>query len=347
MVNYGMYTFPNLLSDLGNSAWLQPFAFGVLGSLILWVMIKLCERFPTDQLFIINEKVLSKPIGKVINSFIVIYGLMMVTNIASNYLRLVQVLALEHITLYGAGLSFYVVIATIVQGGIKLIARFCMISFFMTVWMVFLLYYPMSKGVWITAFSHLNFQASNWLITFHRSMIAFLGFELVMFIYPYIINKKKAYRDAMLGFWVSIFFYFIVAFSGVVYFSPWQIDHLLYPVFNFFKAVEFSFLERIEILGLSMWIFLILNSCAAFLWLSTRGLDSILSKNKHRSWHLYFLVIVSLFLFLGPIPIAIQELILTKIPVFIAYGIFVWPLFLLFVSTVRKQGKRKNQKQQG
>lgn len=335
MISYGLFSFPYMTSNLGNFSWVSPIILGILITIILYPMVKICERYPTDSLFVINEKVLSKPIGKGINLLIIVYGVLIVSNITTEYLRLVQVVSLPTKSLTMSALIFYIILLTIVLGGIKLIARFSTFSFFMTAWMVYFLLWPLSKGMWLSAFSNFTYSIDVWLTSFHQGAKGMLGFELILFYYPYIINKKKAYKDAVTGVWVAIFFYFAVTFSSVVYFSIWQLQNVRYPVLNFYKAVQFSFLDRIENFGLSLWVFLVLSTCAAYLWVAKRGLDALLSKNQNRNWHLYFLASLSLFFYLGPIPLWLQEFVFDHVLIYIAYAVLALPLFLLIVSYIR------------
>lgn len=346
MVHYGLFAFPYFARGLGNTAWLIPVAFGILITFLLFPMVKLCEKFPSENLFQINEKLLSKPIGKVINLLIVGYGVLIVSNVSSQYLRLVQAISLNERTLTVPAIAFYIVLITFVLGGIKLIARFSIFSFFMTGWMVYFLVWPLSKGIWINAVSDLNFQMLDWTLSLHESVLAVLGFELILFYYPYIMNKKKAYKDAVIGVWIALFFFFAVTFASVVYFSVWQLENVIYPVLNIYKAVELSFLERIENFGLSLWVFLIFSTCSAYLWMAKRGLDSILSKNQNRNWHLYVLAALSLFLYLGPIPYQLQQYLFETVSVYFAYVLLLWPIFLLFVSFFRQPRREKYEQKQ-
>ena len=72
-----------------------------------------------------------------------------------------------------------------------------------------------------------------------------------------------------------------------MFFSEWQLKNVLYPVLSLFKEVELSFLERIDVLGITMWVFLILSTTAAYLWVAKKGLDSIRSSTKKS--HLYII----------------------------------------------------------
>ena len=107
------------------------------------------------------------------------------------------------------------------------------------------------------------------------------GFELISFYFPYIINQKKAFKHASIGLWISIAYSpFSFTFVSVMFFSEWQLKNVLYPVLDLFKEVELSFLERVDVLGITMWVFLILSTTAAYLWVAKKGLDSIRSTTK-------------------------------------------------------------------
>jgi len=341
MIGVGLITLPHDINVVGNDMWLIPLILGGIATLILYPMVKLGQKYPDDSLFVIHEKLLGKWLGRGFNAVFTIYATIMVAAVVDLYVRLIQTITLPNMGILTNTIAIFIVMVAIVQGGIKSIARFSMLSFFFTGWMIYFLTWSFSKGYFIDAMPRFESELKDWLTAMNRGGQSMLGFELIMIYFPYIVNQAKAYRHAVTGIWTTIFFYFLVCLASAMYFSMWQVENLLFPILNLFKAVQLTFIERIENLGITLWVFLILSTTAAYLWAGKRGVDSLLSNHRNRTWHLYFIAFLALLLVIGPVPEKLQHEIFQRTSVYIGYGILIWPIFLLLIHKLKVRGKNK------
>lgn len=335
MVGLYLFSLPNLLSSAGYSQWLIPLIYGVLANLTLIPIIMLCKKYPNDSLFKITEKILGKTVGKLLNLILFIHAVFGVASISSGYIRLVQTIVLPQYTLTYTSIFFTFVLICIVHGGIKSIARFCIFSFFFTGWMVYFLQWAFLGGEWIHAIPTFDVSLNDWLNAMHSGAPSMYGYALIMYYYPYIINQKKAYLHTTIGIWIAVFFYFAVSIASVIYFSPWQLENLLFPVLNLFKAVILPFVERIETLGTTLWVFLTLSTASAYLWVAKKGVDALLSKHKNRTWHLYVSALIALLLYLGPVSVHTQSILFDEWTPFYGYGFLLLPIILLVIEKLK------------
>ncbi|WP_158235113.1 GerAB/ArcD/ProY family transporter, partial [Pseudomonas sp. 2995-3] len=77
------------------------------------------------------------------------------------------------------------------------------------------------------------------------------------------------------------------------------LENLLYPLLNLYQAVVLSNVERIETLGITLFVLSVLGKSSIYLWAAKKGVDALFSKHKNRSWHLYFIAGVVLFIIIG------------------------------------------------
>ena len=96
----------------------------------------------------------------------------------------------------------------IVSGGIKSIARFCIISFFLTLGVIYLLKWGIMDGDIRHTMPIFNFTTKEFFTASKKGLMAIGGFELISFYFPHIINQKKAFKHASLGLWIAIFITF-------------------------------------------------------------------------------------------------------------------------------------------
>ena len=91
----------------------------------------------------------------------------------------------------------------IVSGGIKSIARFCIISFFLIVGILFFLKWAIGEGDIKHIMPLFNFTKQEFFTATEKWVYGNVGgFELISFYFPYIIHQKKAFKQASLGIWM-------------------------------------------------------------------------------------------------------------------------------------------------
>jgi len=347
MIGIGLFTLPNDISSVGYNQWLIPIILGVLANLTLIPIIVLCKKFPDDSLFKMNEKILGKIFGKGMNIILLLYGLVGAATVSRAYVRIVQSIVLPGFTITAVSISLYFVMGCIVLGGIKSVARFCIFSFFATGWMIFFLQWPLQSGNWIHIIPTFEVGVKDWFMALFQGSVSMFGYGLILFYFPYIQNQKKAFLHTSIGIWIAVLYYVLVSFSSVIYFSPWQINNLLYPILNLFQSIQLAFVERIENFGITLWVILVLSTTSAYLWVAKKGLDAVINNHKNRPWHIYVVGMGSWFLFVGPMPTYIQELIFDEWNVFYGYGLLVYPIILLIIHRVRKLLADKKEKDRG
>ncbi|MGE7624145.1 GerAB/ArcD/ProY family transporter [Viridibacillus sp. NPDC096237] len=334
MIGTGILTLPQKLSAVGYSQTLFPLLFGVIASLTLLPMIWINSKYPNENLFRINEILLGKWLGKGVNLFIVLQFTLFTAGIISNYMHLIQSTALSEQTITAPVFFFLLLLIYIVHGGIRSIARFCIMTFFITIPMFFFLRWAIEKGDISHFLPLFNFNSRDFYDAMKKGYLSILGYELIMFYFPNIIDQKKAYKHALIGIWISISLCFITTVVSVMYFSEWQLKYVEFSVLNLFKAGEFSFVERIDIIGMTLWVFLILSTVSVYLWSAKRGMDSLRSKEK--KYHIYILALIIFLVVKMPFSQEFQEKLFSGSN-YVGYVLIVWPLFLAIVHLLRKK----------
>lgn len=337
MVGTGLLSAPQRLSVLGYAQVLMPIYFGIIATLTLWPMVWICSQYKGENLFRINEILLGKWIGKSINALIVLHFTLLIAAVISNYMNLIQTTALPEQTITIPVLLVLLLLTYIVNGGIKTIARFCTLTFCLALPMVYFLRWGIEKGDLSHIFPLFNFSSKEFFKAFQEGYLTILGYELIMFYFPYIIDQKKAFKHAMIGIWITISLVFITTFVSVMYYSEWQLKHVEFSVLHLFKAGEFSFVERIDIMGITFWVSLILTTAAAYLWSARKGLDSI--RSKKNKYHVYFITAAIFGIIILPVSREFQQK-LFDASIYIEYIVIVWPIFLCLIHLVRKKQVR-------
>ncbi|MCK1996882.1 spore germination protein [Psychrobacillus psychrodurans] len=324
MVGTGLLSAPQRLSVLGYSQVLMPIYFGIIATITLWPMVWICSQYKGDNLFRINELLLGKWMGKGINVLIVLHFTLLIAAIISNYMNLIQSTALPEQTTTVTILLVLLLLTYIVNGGIKTIARFCTLAFCLAMPMVYFLRWGIEKGDLSHIFPLFNFTSQEFFKAMQQGYLSILGYELIMFYFPYIIDQKKAFKHAVIGICITISLVFITTLVSVMYYSEWQLEHVEFSVLHLFKAGEFSFVERIDIMGITFWVSLILTTAAAYLWSARKGLDSI--RSKKNKYHVYFIAAAIFGVIMLPVNREFQQK-LFDASIYIEYIVILWPIF--------------------
>lgn len=337
IVGMGLLSMNNSLSPLGYSQWWIPLLFGLVANLTLIPMIWLGLQFKDDDLYTIHEKLLGKWIGKSLNFILLIYAIVLFAAVIEGYLELIQISILPERTITGHLILFILITVFIVKGGIKSLARFCMLTFFLTGWMVYFLRWGFEDGEIRHLLPLFNFTGKELWDATKGGFNSIIGYELLMIFFPYIRKPEKAFKHASMGIWFSVFFYFVVGIVAVMYFTEWQLEHLQFPVLKLFQAVDLSFVERIDKVGVTLWVFLILTTAGAYLWMAKKGVDSL--RNKNSQYHIYSVAILTYIVINLPISQTVRKTFYEK-TFFFSYGFILWPILLCLVHLVRRRKTR-------
>ena len=334
MVGMGLLSLSNSLSPVGYSQWWFPILFGIIANITLIPMIWLALQYRDDDLFDIHEKLLGKWIGKMLNGFLIIYATILFAAVIQNYLDLVQIALLPERTITGHLLLFILLTVFIVKGGIKSLARFCILTFFLAGGLVYFLRWGIVDG----EISHLmplfNFTGAEFWDATKKGYNSLVGYELIMFFFPYIREPKKAFKHASFGIWITSIIYLAVTTVSVMYFTEWQIEKSLFPVLKLFQAVDLSFIERMDKLGITIWVFLILTTAGAYLWVAKKGVDSV--RNKNSQYHIYSVAILTFIIINLPISQVMRRT-LYENSFYVSYGLILWPILLCIIHLIRRK----------
>ncbi|WP_160647682.1 GerAB/ArcD/ProY family transporter [Chengkuizengella marina] len=155
----------------------------------------------------------------------------------------------------------------LVSKGLYQIGKTTIIFFFMTIWSVSImaLYIAEFKLDRLTPFI---FKGEKELLTQSFEILnAFLGYEIIILIFPYILKSRASIKAMFYGNLFTTFVIYVpicfIAF-GVLSFD--QLKNETFPVLTLFEYIEFPFIERIESLIFSLFSLKALITVVMFYW---------------------------------------------------------------------------------
>src|SRR5690606_15082389 len=138
--------------------------------------------------------------------------------------------------------------------------------FWMIIWMEVLLLYFLHDFQW-SRLTPFIFQDST--ITFAgiaNVFAAFLGFELYILLFPYIIKRTKLVKAALTGNVITALTYLYLSIIAFGFYGHTFLKNLQFPLLSMFAFIQFPFVQGTEILFYGFFMFSIIITSVMYLW---------------------------------------------------------------------------------
>lgn len=337
MVGTNIMALPLMMSQAGYNEWYLIFIIGIIAQLSLWGMIRLAAHFPEEDLYQIHTHLLGAWFGKLANIFYLSWIVLIISQVCSGYLKMLQKVSDQEVSHFPTILIFLVTFY-LSSKGIKVIAHYCIVIFFIGLSFHFLTVWGLIEGTWTHIFPFFQATWPDIINALFKTIPAIVGFELISFYYLHISNKKDALRHASAGLWISILTYSFILISSVFYFSPWQLKHITFPFLNIINQIETVVIAGLSSIIASVWILLVIAVMATYFWASRRGLHHVLKSQRPIYHWLLLLFIYGTTYFTDQF---YDRLPLKDIISYIAYATIFWPCVLLLIYHIKRRIRQR------
>jgi spore germination protein (amino acid permease) len=293
-IGVGILSLPHDVALVAKQdAWMSTLIAGVISQAIIFVFWGLCRRFPSLSLYQILPKLLGRVIGKVVILSYALYFMVTGSLVLARYSDIIDKWILPRTPNWITMVLILITCIYIVNNGLTSIARFYVLVSPILIILLVLIMYSMKDA----NFLYILPIGDNSIQTIFKgskeAAFSMLGFEVFLFIHPYVQSsgKEKLIAITTANIFVTFYYTFMV-FAGLVYFET-NVDIALTPepLLYMIKAYSFQVLERTDLFFLSLWLVIVATSIANWLLLSAMGLASFVRK-KH---YARFLPVVAVF----------------------------------------------------
>jgi spore germination protein (amino acid permease) len=341
-VGVGILSLPHLVQlTAKGGAWISVLIGGFILQLIIFIHWKLCDLFPSDNIYRCLPKIVGKYTGNVLSFFYIVYFLITAGMILIRLLDIIHKWMLQETPKWAVLLLILLVATYLVKENLRIITRFFVITSFIIGVMVilsmigyidvdFTYIFPITEAGWI-----------NILKAVKNATPSMLGFEIILVLYPLVEGKSSGkLRAVSIANLLTTSFYTFEVFTSLVIFSPAELPLVPEPILYMLKAFSFHIVDRVDLLFLALWFVITFTSLVAYLYASIAGLGEFFHKGQHNKALPYVTFILFLLVFIpdDPFTIKIYDQILF---VFFTTMIIVVPILLLLIGLIRK--KRKEQ----
>lgn len=281
----------------GYDAWISVLITGLSLHVILWMIYKICESVNGD-LVSAHTFVFGNILGKAISSLIIFYYTAYAITILRSYVEIIQVWMFHELSTFWFSLAIMLLVVYIVFGGFRTIVGIAFFSIVLPSYLIF---------AFVIALKYSNFQ--NLLPIFDHSLkefaistknmsLSYLGFEVVLFFYPFIKEPEKSKKWAHLGILLTTLIYTGLAVLTFAFFPEEMLNRTIWPTFQIWRIAELPFVERVEYIGIASWLLIILPNICLSIWIACRLIKQIVNLKQKISVLLIasLCVIISVFL---------------------------------------------------
>lgn len=269
-IGIGVLGFQRIIAkDAGYDAWISILIAGLCIHVILWMIYKIAETVNGDIVAAHNYLV-GNLFGKVLSSIFIVYFTFYSLTVVRTFIEVIQVWMFPELSTFWFTLAFMILCVYIIFGGFRTVVG---LAFFGLILPAYLL---LTFG-WAIKFSNFYNLLPIWdhsikeLLTasYHMSL-TFIGFEIVLFFYPFIKEPQKSKKWAHLAVLSTTLIYTVLAIVTFAYFSEAQLEKQIWATLSMWKIVEMPFVERFEYIGIANWNLIILPNVCISIWIASR-----------------------------------------------------------------------------
>jgi spore germination protein (amino acid permease) len=272
-VGVGLAGFASkIYEDAGNDAWVSVLLAGLLSHAAAAIMLAVLSREPGKDLYDIQRSLYGKLIGACLNLLYCLYLGAVGFAVMRSYIEIVQMWLFPDMPTWTLSVLLLALSLYGIFGGLRVVVGICFLASILVVLLIGMLYFPLRYAQWgelLPIFNH------DWMSLFkgaYHMTFSMLGIEILMFVYPFVKDKKKASLYTHIGVATTWMIYLIYMLMPIVYFSGEQLKKTIMPTLTLIKIVEFPFIERMEYIVVSLYLIGIIPNITLYLWAASRGI---------------------------------------------------------------------------
>lgn len=322
-----------------HDAWISIIIAGIWMHITIFVMIKILEQYPNTDLLGVQKDLFGKWGNILLGTIYCLYIFSALLSIILNYVEVIQVYLFPTMPVWLISAFLLCISTYAVLGGIRVVAGAAFLFFLGTIGLVFFLYEPVTLMDMDHFFPMLDSSFTEILHGSYKTAFTILGLEVLFFAYPYIRNKNKAHLSAQLGVFFTFILTFLVVFVTIGYFSPGQLERLIWATLSLFKIIRFPFIERFDVIAVALWMLVVLPNIITFTWVLSHCVKRMYGfKQKHSIYVLSILILLTCSFFQYRLNINTLTDITGKVGFYIS---FVYPFLLFPMVFIKKKVQRK------
>ncbi|NOU66561.1 GerAB/ArcD/ProY family transporter [Paenibacillus sp. LMG 31461] len=282
-VGIGILSLPrDLVNTAGTDGWISIVLGWMMSTLLSLVIIRIMAKNPEHTLFELLSKYFGKWVGKGLAAVWILLAVYAASIVMFSTIHIIKIWIVQEVRNYILMILFVIPIYMITKQGIRMIGLFAELVCFVTLWIPFLLLFALRDIQWMYLFPIGKEGVLPILSGVKSTIFSFIGFELTFILYPFLKDKKSASKGIVIANSLTMMVYVAVTIECFIRFSPKEVTDYVYPVLNLLKVIQLPFIERLEIICLSFYLFILFMTMIPYLYAAALGITQLLGKQDHR-----------------------------------------------------------------
>ncbi len=324
----------------GHDGWIPVIMTGLLVVMSQFLIIKLCSRFGGESVLEIVGSLFGKYLGFIFKLVLIGY-VAFATAVNIRYFTLVVSVwffsstPLWILTVLLISTSVYLVFK-----GLKGICRFDSIIFLIILITIFLLGYGFLKIKPTLLMPVGSCGLGGAIAGIPSCAFSYMGFEMLLFIFPYIKDKQNAKKFILWGEGITIAVYTAIALVAVGIFGENYIMERQLILTSLAKLIRFPVFERIDLYFYALWIPGMILCVTSYLFCSFNSIKKTFRVKS--SLPLLAVLVLALLIASGYTEDVNAMMKISHLAGFMSYGVgIVLPVLLLLLAWILKKGGKK------
>jgi len=291
----------NIVRHVGTDAWISVILGWALVSAASLAIIQVMKRYPEGTLFDLLTDYCGKWAGRAGAIVTALYFAFFV------YATFVRIILYIKVWLLPQTPSIVIMILLtiptwlIVRNGLRVQGRYAEFVVFVLCWMPIGYMFVLKEAHPLHLLPLFKEGWKEHLAAVQEMVLNYIGFEMAFIFYPFLKKKQHAAAGVIIGNTLTMLVYLLVTFTCLMVFSPDEIKLYNEPNISVLKIVEFPFLERFEVLFLSVYILIACMTWIPTMYCTVFCTGWLLGKKDHkRHLFVFMLSLVILYIFYTP-----------------------------------------------
>ncbi|MDR7002586.1 spore germination protein (amino acid permease) [Neobacillus niacini] len=326
-----------LAASSGHDAWIAVIITGIIVHIVIWIMYKILDKEKGD-LIQIHQHTFGKWVGGLLSVFFLVYFLAESIIVLRSYIEVIQVWMFPVMKTWIFSLVFLLCVYYVVSNGFRTVTGICFLGIVMPLYLLLTFLVPLEFSDFRNLLPIWDTSVKGMALSVVDLSLGFLGFPLLFLYYPFIQKPETSQKWAHYGNLFSTVTYLFILLVTLVYFKQEHLLKTTWPTLTMWKIIQFPFVERFELIGITSWAVIILPTICLEIWGGSR-IAKQLFKMKQRKAVVIFLVVC----LIGCSLLKDRESILlfNRAVSFGAYALYIYVPFLFIVYHIRyRVGKR-------
>lgn len=297
----GILTLPRELAEVaGTDGWISIIICWFFATAVSLLIIQIMKKHPDGTILDVIQHYFGKWVGKLFSLIFALYFAIMAHVIFIREALFIQAWILPRTYIYVLILLLSIPTYLIVRKNITVLGRYSEFVFFMTLWTIFIYLIPLRYGEWLHLLPVIKEGWMPIISSVRTAIFSFIGFEIAFFLYPFLHKKEKASLGIIIANTLSMLGFLLIVLGAFLFFSPDEITIFNEPTIIILKVIEFTFVERLEIIFFSFYIFVISSTVLPFMFFAVYCISQLVGKHDHNGPLILLLVFEFIYVALYP-----------------------------------------------